>query len=123
MRSARLQCLGIILLGVCLGASFASESHSVEAPAESHTSEASNQTETKTVYTETSMEPIANGMCPGLGAYRRIDSHVEPVIGLYFLLMNIVCPGKVASDIIGFLVLGLTALYIGISNSQYKGHR
>jgi bacteriorhodopsin len=41
------------------------------------------------------MEP-ANGICPGLG--------------------------KVVADIVGFIVLGLTAIYIGISNSQYKGH-
>jgi len=71
----RLQCFAILLLGLCLGASFASEAaaatsegNSEAAPAEA-SSHDSNNTGVKTVYSETSMEPIADGMCPGLGAF------------------------------------------------------
>jgi hypothetical protein len=32
-------------------------------------------------------------------------------------------PGKVVADIVGFIILFVSSLYIGYSNSMYKGHR
>ena len=32
-------------------------------------------------------------------------------------------PGKAIADIVGFIILFASSLYIGYSNSQYQGHR
>ncbi len=84
----------------------ASDGHATESPSEA-----------PYVYPTDSMEP-ANGICPGLGLF-------QLTLMRQFKKDNIrsLSSGKVVADIVGFIVLGLTAIYIGISNSQYKGHR
>ena len=57
------------------------------------------------------------GVCPGQGYYERRIFHPS------YIKVNFLRSGKVVSDIVGFLGLSITAIYIGVSNSQYKGTR